>query len=304
MMMRFRKFNGKFALLSLVALALVLVVPTVAAQESRSVTLTEDQINSSFRVTAPRLRVENVSVDLQPGQVVISGTITPLRTENSYAATVTLVPTVDMGIITWTVTTATVDGQAATEAQVAQINSALANSWRRYIKETYSAGRVQSLTIDELTLTITFGEAQRDPERPGIVEIEDGIVQVTLTEEQINSSYRIQNIRRVRVTAMAVDLQPGQIVVLSSWQTLRTDDSFQVETTIIPILSDGMLSFAIDSVSVGATEAEPALLDQINNALASSWRAFWRAQVNRGTVTGISITDDLLTYTAQLPRGG
>jgi len=304
MMMRFHKFNGKLALLSLLALALVLVVPTVAAQESRSVTLTEDQINSSFRVTAPRLRVENVNVDLQPGQVVINGTITPLRTENSYAATVTLVPTVDTGIITWTVTQVMVDGQDATEAQIAQINSALVNSWRRYIKETYSAGRVQSLAIDELTLTISLGEPQRDPQRPGIVEIEDGVVQVTLTEDQINSSYRVQNIRRVRITEMTIDLQPGQIVVLSTWETLRTDDSVQVETTIIPILSDGMLTFAIASVSVGATEADPALLEQINNALASSWRAFWRAQVNRGTVIGISITDDLLTYTSQLPRGG
>ena len=67
----------KLGLIALIVLILVaMAFPTLAADKTKTVTvtLTETQINNSYRVTNPRARsITNVNVDLQPGQVVITG---------------------------------------------------------------------------------------------------------------------------------------------------------------------------------------------------------------------------------------
>lgn len=106
----------KFSLIALLVLIVgAMAFPTLAADKTKTVTvsLSESDINSSFRVTNPRLRtITDVKVDLQPGQVVIRATYTTPKT-SPIPVSVTLAPTVSNGRVTWTVLSATANGKAA-----------------------------------------------------------------------------------------------------------------------------------------------------------------------------------------------
>jgi hypothetical protein len=121
-----------------------------------SVTLTEAQINAAYRVTnSPRRTVTNVVVDLRPNQVVVSATVTLPR--QSPVATVTvLVPNLTNGRLTWTVTSITANGQPASGELVAQVNAAIASSWRSYFRSQLPAERLTGLTITDTDVTITL----------------------------------------------------------------------------------------------------------------------------------------------------
>ncbi len=124
--------------ISLIALLMVVLAamafPTLAAEKTVTVTLSESEINSSYRVTNPRNRtISAVNVDLQPGQVVITATYTTPKV-NSIPVSVTLVPTLSSGRVTWTVSSATTNGKAASTDLLAQLNASISSSWRNYMK--------------------------------------------------------------------------------------------------------------------------------------------------------------------------
>lgn len=143
----------------LLALLALMIVPAGAAPaeqrtRTRTWTVTEEQVNSSYRVTNPARRtISDVTVDLQPGQIVISSTHTYPRSL-VYAVQTTLVPTVSNGRVTWDVTSVSADGQALPADVQAQINTWLDSSWRNFLKDKYS-GRVQSVTITDTDITVT-----------------------------------------------------------------------------------------------------------------------------------------------------
>jgi hypothetical protein len=138
------------------AILMMLAVPAFAQEATRTITRTEAQINSSYRVTNPRLRsVSNVSVDLQPGQAVISATLTFRRGE-PLEVIATLVPTLTNGRIYWTVTSATVNGQPASAELLAQINASITSSWRNYIRQQAPTGRVTAIEITDNAITVTL----------------------------------------------------------------------------------------------------------------------------------------------------
>ncbi len=138
----------------LVVIMGALAVPAFAQDNSR--TLTEEQINSAYRVTNPTRRsVTNVHVDLQPGQVVISATLT-YRRGNPIEAVAVLVPNVSNGRLYWTVTSATGNGQPASAELLAQINTSIMTSWRNYIRQQAPTGRVTGIEISDTDLTVTF----------------------------------------------------------------------------------------------------------------------------------------------------
>lgn len=129
---------------------------------SATVTLTEAQINSSFRVTNPRARrLSNVSVDLQPGQAVVSATYTTrvgnrgAGTQN-WAVVATFTPVVQNGRITWTTGNVTVNGTAATADQVAQINQVMSDAWRSLIRTQGRSGYVTAVSITDAEFIVTF----------------------------------------------------------------------------------------------------------------------------------------------------
>src|SRR5262245_39653523 len=110
-----RKMNTarKFALVLVVIPALaVMIAPTFAADTTKQIVIQESDINASYWVTNPAWRaVTDRSVDLQPGQVVVSETITR-RGHDPVAVTITYVPSVSNGRVYWTATAATLDGTA------------------------------------------------------------------------------------------------------------------------------------------------------------------------------------------------
>lgn len=144
--------------LSLVALLVVVLsamaFPTLAAERTVTVTLTERDINSSYRVTNPRYRtISDVYVDLQPGQVYITATFTAPKT-SPIPVSVTLVPSVSNGRVLWTVSAATANGKPASAELLAQINASISSSWRNYWKNK-NPGHVTSLTITDDTISWT-----------------------------------------------------------------------------------------------------------------------------------------------------
>ncbi|MBE0688868.1 MAG: hypothetical protein IH587_01945, partial [Anaerolineae bacterium] len=108
----------------ILAAIVVLALPfaTASAQAAtRSHTWTEDQINNSYRVTNPwRRSVTDVSVDLRPGQVVISSTQVYRRA--TYQVEAVYEPRVSNGRIYWTLTSASANGEPASQDLINQIN--------------------------------------------------------------------------------------------------------------------------------------------------------------------------------------
>lgn len=148
----FRKLT---LVLSLVIMSALMVAPTFAAANTKTITKTEDQVNSSYWVTNPAWRaVTDRYVDLQPGQVVVMETITR-RGKDSVAVVVTYTPSIENGRLLWTVVSVTQDGQAVAQELVDQVNNHRSNSWRNYWKRNGAAGKVQSVEITDTDITIT-----------------------------------------------------------------------------------------------------------------------------------------------------
>jgi len=145
----------KFSLVAVLMVVLAaMAFPTLAAEKTVTVTLTESDINSSYRVTNPRNRtITGVNVDLQAGQVVITATFTAPKT-SAIPVSVTLVPSVSSGRVYWTVSSATANGQAASSDLLTQINASITSSWRNYIKGK-TPGKITSFTVSDSSLTWT-----------------------------------------------------------------------------------------------------------------------------------------------------
>jgi hypothetical protein len=136
------------------AAMLALPSPTFAASTTRSIS--QEQINASFWVTNPPARgVSNRSVDLQPGQVVVSETWTR-RAATPKQVVAILTPRIENGRVFWSVASATIDGSAASDELVAQINSRINNSWRNYAKRQSGPGRVTAVEISDDAITYTL----------------------------------------------------------------------------------------------------------------------------------------------------
>jgi hypothetical protein len=154
--------NKRFLMLFILLMAALVLPLVVSAQgQNRTFTVTEDEINSSFRVTnSARQRVSDMSVDLQADQVSLSYTYTTRgqrgQGTTSYSVNSVYVPTVTNGRITWTVSSVTVDGQPASEDLTRQINSSIQSSWRNYLRQQHGTGRVSSVTITDTDLTLVF----------------------------------------------------------------------------------------------------------------------------------------------------
>ncbi len=149
----------KLSLISLLVVVFAaMAFPTLAAEKTVTVTLSEADINSSYRVTNPARRtISDVFVDLQAGQAVITASFTGVNT-SPIAVNVTLVPTLSNGRLTWTVSEATANGQAASADLLKQINTSISTAWRNYWKGQVS-GKLTTFTLsdDSVTWTKVYG---------------------------------------------------------------------------------------------------------------------------------------------------
>jgi hypothetical protein len=125
--------------------------------DALSITVSESAINSAWRVTASRLRVDNLAIDLQPNQVAIKGTLTPLR-GGAYSAQLNIAPTVSNGTVNWNAVSASVNNVAANSEQLGEISTAFLDSWANYVKSHYGAQRVTAVTITDTDITYTLGK--------------------------------------------------------------------------------------------------------------------------------------------------
>jgi hypothetical protein len=154
--------SRRFALLVLLVISILVLPLAVSAQApTRTVTITEDEINDSFRVTNPaRVRVSNVAVDLQTDQVSISYNYTVRAPRgaatSTYSVNTIYTPTITDGRLYWSVSSVTVNGQAASDDLVRQINASIETSWRNYIRRQHGTGHVTSISISETEIVITI----------------------------------------------------------------------------------------------------------------------------------------------------
>lgn len=141
--------------LAFVIVLLALLIPAaLPAFAARTITITEDQINNSFRVNNPvGRRISNVHVDLQPNQAVITASWTNRNT--TYAIAATYVPRVSSGRVYWTVTSMTANGQPASADLITQVNNSISASWYNFVRQQAGAGRFTAITISDTAITLT-----------------------------------------------------------------------------------------------------------------------------------------------------
>ncbi len=110
------KIVSVFAIITIFGMLVVPLSSANAATVTKTITLTQDQINSSYRVTNPRNRkVSNVSVTIQDGQVSIAATVTQ-RGQQPVDTVTVWKPVLLRGLVYWKLESATIGGQPATKA--------------------------------------------------------------------------------------------------------------------------------------------------------------------------------------------
>ncbi|MBW4437966.1 MAG: hypothetical protein KME04_12570 [Pleurocapsa minor GSE-CHR-MK-17-07R] len=120
---------------------------------------------------------------------------------------------------------------------------------------------------------------------------------IVVTETQVNSSYRVTSPARRQISNMVVDLQPGQAVITLTWTTRGRDSSaIPVSTTWTPVVSNGRLSWTLASATSNGAPISNELRAQINAALSTSWRNYWRSQ-HPGRLTTVEVTASELRLT-------
>lgn len=269
------------------------IPPETEPPDMRVVTLTEDAINASFRVSeTPRPRFENANVDLQPGQVVISADFVPLRSSaEPISVTTTIAPTIENGNVTWYVVSATTsDGGDVSDAVIDRINQALKASWAQYFREQSEFRYVLDIVITDSEITYSVATDRI----PGEFNIGDEDATLVLNEQAINDTFRVtSSIRFFDITF--VDLQPGQVVI-SGEVTLR-GEAYALSMTVVPVVEDGRVTWEVTNISSDSTVATPEQMTQIDRAVEATWRQYVRMQTGSRIVTDVAITDADITFT-------
>lgn len=125
---------------------------------------------------------------------------------------------------------------------------------------------------------------------------------VTWTEAEINSAYAITNPAFRQVSDLVVDLQPGQVQINFTLSIRVPREGIVVHpisAVLVPAIEDGRVLWSVTTTTVGGSALDEAMIDRINDAIAQSWRRYLRANLGRGTVTSITITDtELITVRA------
>ncbi len=262
-------------------------------------TYTEAEINSSFRVTNPANRsITNEYVNLQPGQVTITATLTWRSSSGvrSDDVAVVLVPSLVNGRVYWNVLSITADSQPASAELVAQINASLATAWRRWLGENGPQGHITNVTVTEDDISYTYIPWDVSCAPPPV----NLPSSVTYTETQINNSFRVTNPADRRITNEYVNLQPGQVTITGtlSWRQRGSGvQTANVAVVLTPTISNGRVEWNVVSITSNGQPASADLVTQINASLAASWRRWIAANAPSGVVTGVTITENDITFT-------
>lgn len=178
---------------ALVVMVVALLASPASAQETFSRTITEQEINDSYRVANPRrAALSNVFVDLQPNQVQITADHTTRR-QGTITTTSTMQPYIEDGRVYWTVTSiVAADGQQVSDALLTQINAVIETAWRNYIRSQFE-GVVDTIIITDSDLTLTGtldGSRAEEVEERVEDAVEEGVENGTINEEDTPGLFR------------------------------------------------------------------------------------------------------------------
>lgn len=120
----------------------------------------------------------------------------------------------------------------------------------------------------------------------------------TITEQQINDSFRVNNPRRWRVSSMSVDLKPDTAMITAIYET--RGGSVTTSTTLVPSVEDGHVYWSVTDVTANGSDISDDLLQQINDSLEASWVRYAKGQIN-GYITDVTITETEIIYTQSQP---
>lgn len=269
------------------------IPPEIDPANIRVVTLTEDAINASFRVSeTPRPRFENANVDLQHGQVVISADFVPLRSSGEpISVSTTIAPSVEDGNVTWYVVDAsTSSGEDVPDEIIDRINQALKASWVQFFREQSEFRYVLDIVITDLDMTYSVATDRI----PGEFNIGDEEAALVLTEQAINDTYPVSGSTRV-FDVTFVDLQPGQVVI--NGEIVLQDETYALAVTIVPVVEDGRITWEVTDITGDDMAAMPEQMTQLDRAIEANWRQYVRMQAGSRIVTDVAITDNDITFT-------
>lgn len=124
---------------------------TITLTEAEVNTIIQNALNNSAN---PLLR--NPSIDLQPGQIVISGEHDRRDGGGRISGTVTLTATVIDGDVLVQITSAQIDGWDATDARIEQFNQQLAQGLGGRARQNNPRATLTNITITDTQLQITI----------------------------------------------------------------------------------------------------------------------------------------------------
>lgn len=278
-----RHLSLLFALFALFAA----VAPAFA--QSASVSLTEERINQSFRVTNPaRVTVSNVIVDLQPNQVAISLTITPRRSNIApFNGIIVLAPSLSEGRVTWNILSATANGTPASGETLAQLNS-IAQSWMTYFR-VQAQGTLSAISISDTAITYTL--ATSGTLNPTIV-VGSGGTSISLSEADINNTLRIRGISN-----LTLDCQSNQVVITGNYSYRGT--TYSIQAIFVPALAEGKVTWTLTSLTSNGGAVPAEISARVQTAITNAYQAFWNSRVGRVSVTAISVSEEAVLWTVQ-----
>ena len=275
----------------LVLMIAVFALPALAQDDAETLTLTEDQINQSYRISEmPRVRFENEQIDLVPGQMVLNADFIPQRRGGDpVAISVTFVPSVTDGFVTWTVVDASADGEMVSDELLEALNTVIVNSWRRFVHEQVSRHLVESIVITDTDITWTYAAGTWVP------PVVDPAT-VILTEQQINDTYAEYVADRDALDSLTVDMQPGQVLIAAAYTPERTGEPFTVTAPYVPTIENDRVVWTVISTTIAGQPATQEAIDRVNELIETTWQRYIRLQ-SSGRVTAVEISDTEMVIT-------
>lgn len=306
-----------FIALTIIAL-LALAIPSAGAQddpdsEPVTVTFTEAEINTLIteRPFPGDNQFNNTSVDLQPGQVVISTEFTRRANGAVVSMVGTLVPQYDNNgnFTDWAVASLLIDGEAPADAEASgRFSSGLFANFGDRLRDR-SVQDVLNVEITDTDITYTLAMEPRS----FIGELDREAGTYTITEAGLNNAEAPDRVRDrfeerpELINDVYADFQPGQVVVSGAFQPPQDEEaeSILIAITIVPVIENGRVNWEITSIEAGDNISEQ-LSERLSEGLLNSFRQdASRAERNTGeriTVTSVEITDTEIVYSLEGPN--
>ncbi|NWF65701.1 MAG: hypothetical protein HXY38_15520 [Chloroflexi bacterium] len=283
--------------LAVLVISLMFAAFTAAAQGDTLV-ITEAEINQTYLVEAnPGIQTADVVVDLRPGELAITATLIP-QAGDTIEGEIVLVPSLDRGYLSWVVVEVLLDGEAAPDAVVGQINTALLPAWRAFSASIISqAAAAVEITDDEMTIVLAGADAVIvTPEVVPTMQAAEGMAEMLVfTEAQANDTINCLSVMSARVTNEIIDFQPGQVVIAATLVP-RRGDTVAVVVTLIPETTTDAITWTLTELLIGGQPAPDAMIALVNDSLTARWSRYIRQQTPAGGAQSLQITDDQMIF--------